>query len=130
MKTQPTSTNSAEHYSWGSNCDGWHLVKNQSLSVIEEQIPPGASEVTHYHQRAQQFFFVLSGEAVMETEGCETPLTARQGWHILPGVRHRIKNISAEPVRFLVISQPPSHGDRVVLEVGNEPPSAGKTNEK
>ena len=95
-------------------------------------MPPGASEVTHYHQRAQQFFFVLSGEAVAETEGCETPLTARQGWHILPGARHRIKNISASTSAVLVshsrILQ--SHGDRVVLEVGNEPPSAGKTNEK
>lgn len=23
----------AEHYIWGDNCDGWHLVKNQDLSV-------------------------------------------------------------------------------------------------
>jgi len=28
----------AEHYRWGNDCDGWHLVKDGSLSVIEEFI--------------------------------------------------------------------------------------------
>jgi len=30
----------AEHYSWGNACDGWHLVQNSALSVIEERMPP------------------------------------------------------------------------------------------
>jgi mannose-6-phosphate isomerase-like protein (cupin superfamily) len=30
----------------------------------------------------------------------------------LPGVRHQIRNESKESIRFLVISQPPSHADR------------------
>ena len=79
-------------------------------------MPAGTSEVQHYHQRAQQFFFVLSGEAVMEVEGRDVRLAAREGLRILPGVPHRIRNESTEPVHFLVISQPPSHGDRVVVE--------------
>jgi mannose-6-phosphate isomerase-like protein (cupin superfamily) len=87
---------------------------DEKLSVIEEQMPVGASEILHYHSRAQQFFFVLSGEAVMEVDGCETRLVAREGLHIPPGVRHLIRNVSSAPLRFLVISQPPSHGDRVV----------------
>jgi oxalate decarboxylase/phosphoglucose isomerase-like protein (cupin superfamily) len=36
------------------------------LSVIEEQMPSGASEVRHYHRNAQQFFFILSGQATLE----------------------------------------------------------------
>jgi len=110
----------AEHYTWGHDCDGWHLVRDEQLSVIEEQMPPGTSEVLHYHERAQQFFFVLSGEAVMDVDGRQVRLTAREGLHILPGIRHQIRNVSKEPVHFLVISQPPSHGDRVIEGTAND----------
>jgi mannose-6-phosphate isomerase-like protein (cupin superfamily) len=115
MQPRPVSRASAEHYTWGDRCDGWHLVKDEKLSVIEEQMPAGAGEVLHYHGRAQQFFFVLAGEAVMEVDGCEIRLAAREGLRILPGVPHQIRNKSREPVHFLVISQPPSHGDRVIV---------------
>lgn len=114
--SQPVSSASAEHYTWGNHCDGWHLVKEPSLTVIEEQMPPGAAEVRHYHERAQQFFFILSGEAVMEIDGLEVQLAAHEGIHVAPGVSHQIRNASKESVRFLVISQPPSHGDRIVVE--------------
>ena len=114
---RPISRATAEHYAWGDNCDGWHLVKDEKLSVIEEQMPAGAAEVFHYHAQAQQFFFVLSGEAVMEVGGREVRLIAREGVHILPGACHRIRNASNEPLQFLVVSQPPSHGDRMNLVV-------------
>jgi len=116
MQLRPVSAATAEHYAWGNNCDGWHLVKDQKLSVIEEQMPSGTSEVLHYHGRSRQFFFVLSGEAVMDVDGQQVRLTVRDGIHVPPGVRHQIRNVSTRPVRFLVISQPPSHGDRVVVE--------------
>lgn len=109
----PVSRFSAEHYEWGNKCDGWHLVKDAALSVIEECMPPGTAEVRHYHQKAQQFFYILSGEAVMEIEGQSKRLASGEGIHILPGSRHQICNPSSAPVRFLVISHPPSHGDRV-----------------
>ena len=47
------SRENAEHYRWGVDCDGWHLVKDRQLSVIEEFMPPGAAEVRHYHERSQ-----------------------------------------------------------------------------
>lgn len=53
------SKDTAEHYTWGGNCDGWHLVKNAELSIIEERMPSGTAEVRHFHQRAQQFFYIL-----------------------------------------------------------------------
>jgi mannose-6-phosphate isomerase-like protein (cupin superfamily) len=111
---QPTaiSRQTAEHYRWGNDCDGWHLVKDPDLSVIEELLPSGASEVRHYHQKAQQFFYVLAGEVMMEVEGDSTLLQVGSGIRILPEARHRISNPSSGVARFLVISQPPSHGDR------------------
>jgi len=107
------SRQNAEHYHWGKDCDGWHLVKDKSLSVIEEFMPSGAREVHHHHTKAQQFFYILSGEVMMEVEGRTTLLLAGSGIRVLPGARHQISNPSSGPVRFLVISQPPSHGDRI-----------------
>jgi mannose-6-phosphate isomerase-like protein (cupin superfamily) len=107
------SRDNAEHYLWGDDCDGWRLVKDENLSVIEEFMPSGRCEVRHYHKKAQQFFFVLSGGVMMEVEGQKTLVPAGSGIRILPGARHQISNPSSGGVRFLVISQPPSHGDRL-----------------
>lgn len=105
----------AEHYQWGAACAGWRLVNRPELSVIQEQMPPGASEVRHYHERARQFFYVLSGSAIMELNGARETIEAGQGIEIPPGQPHQIFNESDSIVEFLVISQPTTAGDRVVL---------------
>jgi hypothetical protein len=46
----PTSTVDAEHYVWGSVCDGWRLLNEADLSVIQERVPPGQGEVRHFHR--------------------------------------------------------------------------------
>jgi mannose-6-phosphate isomerase-like protein (cupin superfamily) len=109
----PVSRKNAEHYRWGVDCDAWYLVNDEQLSVIEEFMPPGAAEIRHHHQKAQQFFYILSGEVIMEVEGQTTLLAAGTGIRVLPGKRHQIRNPSSVPVRFLVVSHPRSHGDRI-----------------
>jgi mannose-6-phosphate isomerase-like protein (cupin superfamily) len=113
MPAKVVSTANAEHYTWGNQCDGWHLVKTPQLSVIEERMPAGASEVRHHHVRARQFFFVLQGQLTVEVELHEFVLRAGEGIEVAPGQAHQAMNRSAEDVRFVVMSQPPSHGDRV-----------------
>jgi mannose-6-phosphate isomerase-like protein (cupin superfamily) len=103
----------AEHYSWGQNCDGWHLVRSDALSVIHERMPPGTSEVRHFHIIARQFFFVLSGTATLEVDGTDTVLHAHEGLEVAPGTPHQMFNRSDRDLEFLVVSQPPSHSDRV-----------------
>lgn len=107
------SKDTAEHYVWGDGCDGWHLLANDELSVIEESVPAGCSETRHFHEYAQQFFYVLSGCVVIEVNGEEQGLDPGKGIHIPPGVAHQLINRSEETARFLVISNPKSHGDRV-----------------
>jgi mannose-6-phosphate isomerase-like protein (cupin superfamily) len=116
MQPRQVSRATAEHYTWGDQCDGWHLVKDERLSVIAERMPPGTAEVRHYHACSQQFFWILAGEAVMEVDGSEIRLAAGEGLRVHPGTPHQIRNHAQEPVQFLVISEPPSHGDRVVVE--------------
>jgi mannose-6-phosphate isomerase-like protein (cupin superfamily) len=48
----------------------------------------------------------------MEVDGLPMTLAAGQGIWIPVGKPHQIKNDSGGDVHFLVISQPPSHGDR------------------
>jgi quercetin dioxygenase-like cupin family protein len=110
---EPISVQTAEHYTWGEGCDGWHLVKTDELSVIEERMPPGTAEQRHKHQRSRQFFYVLSGELTMELEGVVHTLGGGAGLEVSPGIVHQAINSSREEVRFLVVSQPRSHGDRL-----------------
>lgn len=108
------STRNAEHYSWGGDCHGWHLLKRDDFSIIQERVPAGQSEVRHYHRRSRQFFFVLEGKATMEIDGAVRVLGKHEGIEIPPGVPHQFRNESAKDVVFLVISMPSSHNDRVV----------------
>ncbi len=106
-------TDSAEHYTWGDGCDGWHLVRTETLSIIEERMPPGTAEARHSHRAATQFFYVLRGTLSIEVEGVEQELSEGQGLVIRAGEAHQVLNRSAAAVEFLVVSNPPSHGDRV-----------------
>jgi mannose-6-phosphate isomerase-like protein (cupin superfamily) len=107
------SKESAQHYTWGEVCDGWLLSDRSDLSVIQERVPAGAGEQEHFHQKANQFFFILSGEATIETPERKVVIKANQGLEVPATVKHRFFNHSATDVHFLVISSPTTRGDRV-----------------
>ncbi|SDY02821.1 cupin domain-containing protein [Paenibacillus sp. CF384] len=109
------SKQNAEHYVWGDVCDGWHLVKNGTLSIIHERMPAGASEVRHYHEQSRQFFFMLSGTATLEVDGVPVVLAPQEGVEVPPLTPHQMLGSTTEPVEFLVISSPTTRGDRVTL---------------
>lgn len=109
------STKNSEHYIWGEKCDGWHLAKTANLSVIQERVPSGCAEVRHYHHVAEQFFYVLAGIATLEVAGELHHLYPNQGIHIQPKTPHQLSNQQDEDLIFIVISTPPSHGDRVAV---------------
>ena len=111
----PVSIASAEHYSWGEACDGWHLVKQEGISVLQERMPPGTAEVRHRHGRARQFFYVLSGTLTLELEGTTHAIAAGAGIEVPPGAAHTAANRGAEDTYFLLVSQPPAHGDRELV---------------
>ena len=112
MPTRIVDTANTEHYTWGGDCDGWHLVKADGLSVIKERMPPGRSEERHRHATSRQFFFVLEGELTLEVEHHDFVIAAGKGVEVHPGQAHTASNRGTADVRMLVISQPPSHVDR------------------
>jgi mannose-6-phosphate isomerase-like protein (cupin superfamily) len=110
------SATSAEHYTWGDGCDGWFLLKSAGFHVIEERMPPGKVEKRHYHQRAEQLFYVLAGELTMKINDNSVRVRAREAVRVSAGEVHQAANESGAAVEFLVISCPPSHGDRTNVE--------------
>jgi mannose-6-phosphate isomerase-like protein (cupin superfamily) len=108
------SQNTIERFTWGDVCDGWRLLDQKDLSVIEESVSAGAGETWHLHDRARQFFYVLDGTASFELAG-EPPFAmgAGEGIAVDAGRPHRISNPDGPAeVRFLVISAPATRGDR------------------
>ena len=107
------SIENAEHYIWGEVCDGWQLLKRDDMSVIQERVPAGGTEVMHYHNVSRQFFYILDGEGVMIFDDRQIVLNKGQGIEINPQEKHQFKNQSNADVHFLVISVPSTRGDRI-----------------
>ena len=111
--TGAVSRPDARRYEWGEGCEGWHLVTDPELSVIEERMPPGTSEVRHRHGRARQFFYLLDGSLEIEVDGTSHRLVRGCGIEIPPGAAHQVRNPGAAPAEFLVVSAPPAQQDRI-----------------
>lgn len=111
----PISIQNADHYTWGNNCDGWHLLQSDSLSVIQEKMPPHTAEQLHLHQKSQQVFYILSGTATFLINGETQIVKTNESLAVAKQIPHQIKNEQQEDLWFLVISEPKSHGDRVNL---------------
>lgn len=112
MKASISDKNHSPHYLWGENCSSWVLAKALGLSVKEESMPPGTREQLHVHEHAQQYFYILRGQATFFVDGEKMIVVENQGIHIPPGLPHYIENASGNELSFLVISQPNTDGDR------------------
>jgi mannose-6-phosphate isomerase-like protein (cupin superfamily) len=104
-----------QQYRWGNDCDGWNFVNDSSMTVKQERMPAGASETLHYHQHAQQFFFILDGEASFEIEDRIIIVKEQEGIHIRAGQKHRIINHTESAIEFILSSQPSTENDRINL---------------
>ena len=109
------SKENAPHYIWGESCDGWVFVENENLSVKQERLPAHTLEQLHYHEKAQQFFFILKGTATFEIEGEIITVKTNEGLYIEAGKKHRIINNGEDDLEIILSSQPTTKGDRINL---------------
>ena len=109
-----TKANS-EHYFLGEHCDSWVFHNNDNLVVKQEMMPPKTSEKLHFHKLAQQFFYILKGEATFYIEEEKFTVKSRGGIAIEPKKKHYFANESDENLEFLVISNPSTDEDRVLV---------------
>jgi mannose-6-phosphate isomerase-like protein (cupin superfamily) len=106
------SKNNSEHYIWGNNCDSWILNNSESLSVKQEKMPPDTSEKLHFHEKAEQFFYIVKGEATFYIDDAKFSIKREESITVLPKSKHCISNESSEELEFLVISSPSTNNDR------------------
>ncbi|WP_126652505.1 cupin domain-containing protein [Chryseobacterium aureum] len=106
----------SEHYIWGNQCDSWVLKNTQNVSIKQEKMPAGTSEKLHYHKVAEQFFYILKGEAVFRINEEKFWVGQGESISIEAGSKHCISNESAEEIEFLVISNPSTDHDRIEIK--------------
>lgn len=100
-------------YTWGDNCLAWDLIDGDDLSIKQELMPTGTAEQLHYHNKANQFFFILKGTATFEIDTVQTAVSEHQGIEIKAGQQHRIMNLGNADLEFILYSQPSTKNDRI-----------------
>ncbi len=103
------------HYFWGEHCDSWVFHKSENLVVKQEIMPPKTAEKLHFHEVAHQFFYILKGEATFYIEEEKFTVKSNEGITIEPKKKHFIANETSENLEFLVISNPSTDEDRVLV---------------
>jgi quercetin dioxygenase-like cupin family protein len=116
MSKNPIDRSNAEHYIWADVCDGWRLLSQTDIAVIEERMPAGAKDHVHKHARSTQLFYVLSGELQIEIEGKTVVGKAGQALHVPKGAAHYLANVTQADAIYLSIASPAIHEDREDLD--------------
>jgi len=106
-------------YLWGQNCIAWNMLADKDLSIKEELMPERTAEEMHKHELAQQFFYILEGNATFIIKDKKHEVKAGEGIHIPKNVFHQIKNETRVYLRFLVISSPAILNDKILFNHGN-----------
>lgn len=68
--------------------------------------PKGYCEV-HSHETAENIYYILKGEGIIELDGKRHPVNPGMGVFIPPGMEHGIWNTGFEDLIFIVIASPP-----------------------
>lgn len=107
-----SKANCLNQYGWGDGCYGWNFVDTDALSIKQELMPPDTAEQLHYHEKANQFFFILAGRANFTIDGIEHILKPNEGIEIKAGQKHFIANKNNSDLEFILYSQPSTKNDR------------------
>lgn len=108
--------NPLNHYKWGNNCDGWNFVSKPEVTIKQELMPAQTNEKLHYHTYAEQFFFILKGQATFYIENELFLVDANNGLQIKAGYKHKISNETNQDLEFILFSYPSTQNDRTDCE--------------
>ena len=88
-------------------------VRNQSLA--EARLHPGAATTVHHHPRAEEIYYILEGEGLMQIEEASRQVGPGDAIAIPPGKQHQIRNVGTTTLRFLCCCAPGYEHDDTVL---------------
>ena len=89
-------------------------IRHQSLA--EATLPPGGATTRHYHPRAEEIYYILTGQGRMEISGEISQVGPGDAIAIPPSAPHQIHNTGAGLLKFLCCCAPCyEHEDTVLL---------------
>jgi len=95
------------------------MIEKQSLA--EAVVPVGCVTHEHYHATSEEIYYILSGSGEMWVAGETFQVRGGDAVALLPGTRHKIRNIGDDKLVFLCICVPPyEHHDTVITEDNQE----------
>lgn len=90
------------------------VLRNQSLA--QATLAPGQSTTRHFHPRAEEIYFLLSGRGQMSIEDTQFEVGAGDAIPISPGKKHKIWNTSkSHDLVFLCCCAPAYSDEDTVL---------------
>ncbi len=81
--------------------------QNAGLTVWRVRLLPGAGIPPHTHPDSTETFLVLQGVALCCVGDVETEMKPGDMGYAPPGIEHRIRNLSDEPLEAISIFNPP-----------------------
>ncbi len=106
-------------YTWGKLCEGWHYLSIPSVGVKLEMMPKDSIEKWHGHRFADQMFFIMSGQALIELQDEQMLLQENESVHIPPRRLHRILNPTDGDIKFMIVTAPNNLFDRIEMKHHN-----------
>jgi mannose-6-phosphate isomerase-like protein (cupin superfamily) len=89
----------------------------QNQSLAEATLAPGSATTEHYHPRAEEIYYIVSGCGRLRVEGQMRELKAGDAVLIPAAMRHKIWNTGTEDLVFLCCCSPAySHQDTILSE--------------
>ena len=90
-------------------------IRNQSLA--EATLPLGGSTQEHFHPVSEEIYFITHGTGRIKIEAEMRDIRAGDAIAIPPGLKHKLWNTGAEPLRLLCCCAPAyEHEDTVITE--------------
>ena len=100
-------------------------AQSKGCSIFMLSVAPGFEVGAHYHNRMEEFFYVVEGEATL-TSGDRT-VRGGPGTFLFvpPGVAHSYGNPGPDPARLLLITTPPGF-ENYFAEMAQLPTLSGR----
>jgi quercetin dioxygenase-like cupin family protein len=103
-----------EHLTWGGPAAASVTIMIDptnsgptGLCVLSQSLEPGSSVPPHYHAKAEQVLFIVSGHGEISIAGHQVTAQPGATVHVPKGVVHAITNTGHEPLRILEVTSPP-----------------------
>jgi mannose-6-phosphate isomerase-like protein (cupin superfamily) len=101
----------------------------RSQSLAEAIVPPGITTHAHYHRKAEEIYYILTGSGEVVVGEAAESVKPGDGIAIPPGAPHQIRNTGEEDLVFLCCCLPAYEHEDTILIPSLFPRQSGRKDE-